>query len=445
MKKNFDKETKEKDKIKLAIKGKKKENEETLEIVDLDTVHKKEKTKFKSFFTEPSFNLLEMLITLILVCSIVGVAIIWIEKKDAQEHKNDSLNGYESIKDGRLIEFIDLYTDIIENYYDNVDSDELLDIVTESMVEYLGDAYTGYMDKAESRNLQDKLEGKYEGLGIEVGTTKEEKIVVAKIFEGSPASKSDIKIGDVIKEVAGISLADKSASELSLLIKDSLTGKISVLIERNGKEETIVIDKGTVVINSVTTEIFDNVGYLKIDTFSNSAVNQVENALLDLESKGITSLVVDVRYNNGGYLRSAERIADLFIPKNKIIYQLKTNKKTTLYKALSATKRDYKVAVLINGMSASASEVFALAMKESYGATLVGTRSYGKGTVQQTSELSTGSLVKYTVASWLSPNGESINQKGITPDENADIGSEYIKNQTYENDGQLQAALKAIK
>lgn len=445
MKKNFDKETKEKDKIKLAIKGKKKENEETLEIVDLDTVHKKEKTKFKSFFTEPSFNLLEMLITLILVCSIVGVAIIWIEKKDAQEHKNDSLNGYESIKDGRLIEFIDLYTDIIENYYDNVDSDELLDIVTESMVEYLGDAYTGYMDKAESRNLQDKLEGKYEGLGIEVGTTKEEKIVVAKIFEGSPASKSDIKIGDVIKEVAGISLADKSASELSLLIKDSLTGKISVLIERNGKEETIVIDKGTVIINSVTTEIFDNVGYLKIDTFSNSAVNQVENALLDLESKGITSLVVDVRYNNGGYLRSAERIADLFIPKNKIIYQLKTNKKTTLYKALSATKRDYKVAVLINGMSASASEVFALAMKESYGATLVGTRSYGKGTVQQTSELSTGSLVKYTVASWLSPNGESINQKGITPDENADIGSEYIKNQTYENDGQLQAALKAIK
>lgn len=445
MKKSFDKETKEKDKIKLTIKGKKKEKKETLEIVDLDTVRKKEKTKFKSFFTEPSFNLLEMLITLILVCSIVGVAIIWIEKKDAQEHKNDSLNGYESIKDGRLIEFIDLYTDIIENYYDNVDSDELLDIVTESMVEYLGDAYTGYMDKAESRNLQDKLEGKYEGLGIEVGTTKEEKIVVTKIFEGSPASKSDIKIGDVIKEVAGISLADKSASELSLLIKDSLTGKISVLIERDGKEETIVIDKGTVVINSVTTEIFDNVGYLKIDTFSNSAVNQVENALLDLESKGITSLVVDVRYNNGGYLRSAERIADLFIPKNKIIYQLKTNKKTTLYKALSATKRDYKVAVLINGMSASASEVFALAMKESYGATLVGTRSYGKGTVQQTSELSTGSLVKYTVASWLSPNGESINQKGITPDENADIGSEYIKNQTYENDGQLQAALKAIK
>jgi carboxyl-terminal processing protease len=103
------------------------------------------------------------------------------------------------------------------------------------------------------------------------------------------------------------------------------------------------------------------------------------------------------------------------------------------------------MSVLINGTSASASEMFALAMRDSYGATLVGAKSYGKGTVQQTTELSTGSLVKFTVANWLSPNGESINGTGITPDVFADMGEDYLVNQTYKNDGQLQAAIKAIK
>lgn len=401
------------------------------------------KSKFERFFTEKSFNLLEVMISLIL--AVIAIILLFgILKDDKKPSDNNSLNGYESIKDSSLTEFIDLYTSITNNYINDVDSSEMLDVVTEAMLKYLGDNYSGYLDPSEARSLMDKLNGKYQGLGFEITTDENGDSKVTYIFENSNAFKSGIKVGDKILSVAGIDVTEKNSSDISLLIKDKLSGLLKVEVERDGKKLEFDIEKGDVIINAVTTEMFGNVGYLKIDAFSNMAFDQVKNALNDLESKGMKSLVVDVRYNNGGYLDSAYKIADLFIEKGKNIYQLKTNKETTVYQAVTADKKNYKVAVLINGTSASASEVFALAMKNSYGATLLGSRSYGKGTVQETTQLSTGSLVKYTIANWLGPNGENINNKGINPDKFVDMGAAYIKDQTYENDGQLQEAIKVV-
>lgn len=313
------------------------------------------------------------------------------------------------------------------------------------MLEYLGDSYTGYLDEYEARNLKDRLEGSYEGLGIEIATrTDDEAVIVTGVFEGSAAEKAGIKPGDIIKSVNEVEVEGKNSGEISILIKDKLTGTIRVVVERDEKTLTFDVKKGKVIIRSVTSELFGTVGYIKIDTFSNAAVSQVQEALLELEKAGMTSLVVDVRNNEGGYLDSAYRIADLFIKKNKVIYKLQTNEGTKVYESTSNSSKKYEVAVLINGGSASASEVFALAMKDSYGATLVGSKSYGKGTVQETAELSTGSLVKYTIAKWLGPNGESINGTGIIPDILANLGADYMKEQTYENDGQLQRAIKAV-
>lgn len=438
----------EKIKVKKKTKITKAEEEKILVLLDeKDLKDKKyEKSKFEKFFTEPTFNLLEILIALVLIGVIAIFVTLGAKDKDNNNNTlNDPNKEYETINDSRLTEFIDLYTDVINNYYQNVDSDELLDTVTKAMIEYLGDAYTGYIDEYEARNLKDRLEGKYNGLGFEIATrTDDDAVIVTNIFKGTTAEKSGIKPGDVIKSVNEIDVTGKNSGEVSILIKDKLTGVIRVVVEREGKLMTFDIEKGEVIIQAVSTEMFGNTGYIKIDSFSKAAVLQVQNALSKLEKEGMTSLVVDVRNNEGGYLDSAFHISDLFIKKNKVIYKLKTSKETKTFKGTASSSKNYKVAVLINGGSASAAEVFALAMRDSYGATLVGSKSYGKGTVQETTELSTGSLVKYTVAKWLGPNGESINGVGIVPDVHANLGAAYMKEQTHENDGQLQRAIKAV-
>lgn len=171
------------------------------------------------------------------------------------------------------------------------------------------------------------------------------------------------------------------------------------------------------MINSVHSEVYDKVGYIKVDTFSATTEAQIKEEL-DNFNKNVTSLVIDLRDNTGGFLDTAFDVSDLFVEKGKVIYQMKErNNKITSYEAKKGVYRSFnKIVVLINENSASASEILALALKESAGATIVGTKSYGKGTVQETGNLSSGSMVKYTKAYWLSPNGNSINKEGIVPD-----------------------------
>ena len=157
-------------------------------------------------------------------------------------------------------------------------------------------------------------------------------------------------------------------------------------------------------------------GYLYMQTFSNTLAQQVENALNELESQGMTSLVIDLRNNTGGYLTSATDVASIFLEKGQRIFGLNYQNEITYYQDETKDHKEYEIVVLINGNTASASEILASALKESYGATIVGETSFGKGKVQQTMELDDGSMVKYTSAYWLTPNGTCIDEIGITPD-----------------------------
>ena len=190
-----------------------------------------------------------------------------------------------------------------------------------------------------------------------------------------------------------------------------------------------------IYINSVKSEIFDNIGYINISTFSATTEEQVKKEL-DNFDKNISNLIIDLRNNTGGYLNAAYDVSELFLKKGKVIYQLKDrNNKITKFTAKSGEYRHFNnIIVIINGSTASASEILALALKESANAKIVGTKSYGKGTVQETSKLKSGSMVKYTTAYWLSPEGNSINKTGITPDYKID-GEE----------GQLKKAIEIAK
>lgn len=394
------------------------------------------KTKLSKNEGHASFNLIEVIAIIIMTGLIVGVstgAIIY-KSYDASPALSGSLNPLKEVEKA--------YENIINSYVEEVDQSELVNAAIEGMYDYLEDPYTTYIDETTEEDLMDRLNGEYTGIGVEI-TKIEEGILIVNVFEDGPAHKAGILSGDIIVKIDGKDVTNLSASEVSTKIKNSKSNMIEISVLRSGITISKSITIRNVNVPSVTKEKFDSTGYIKIDTFSNTTYSQFKTALENLEKENITSLIIDVRDNGGGYLNSASDIAKLFIEKGKKIYGLEDKTSKTFYEDDTKEKRNYKITVLINSSSASASEVLASALKESYGAILVGTTSYGKGTVQETSKLSSGGMLKYTTAYWLTPSGKCINEVGITPDIEEVL--EPAETITYENDTQLKAALNALK
>lgn len=406
---------------------------------------KKEKEKITNIPTEKiiknkkdktaTFNLIEVIVIIIMTSLVVSVSTgIIVYKNYYKIDKTSSNKDY-------LKELEYAYNNILNSYVEKVDEKELTNAAIKGMYNYLGDPYTSYLDKDSTDNLMDRLKGEYKGIGVEI-TTNESGTVVMTVFENSPAEEAGIMVGDIITKVKGVDVNGKTTSEVSNMIK-STNGNVEIEVNRGGITKTLTLKVSTVRIKTVIKNKYDKTGYLRIETFSNTTYKQFKENLETLEKDGIENLIVDVRNNGGGFLNSAVEIAELFVEKGKPIYGLQTKDKKEMYKDTTKEKRDYKVMVLINGGSASASEVLAAALKESYGATLLGTKSYGKGTVQDTSELESGGMIKYTTAYWLTPKGVTINEKGLTPD--IEVTGSFKDGMTLENDVELQTAINNLK
>lgn len=379
-----------------------------------------------------SFNLLEVIVIILITSLVVAVSTGVIVYQNYNEIDDSVSNN--SNKD-YLKELETAYNNILNSYVEKVDQKELTNAAIDGMYKYLGDPYTSYLDEDTTADLMDRLKGEYKGIGVEI-TKVDEGILVANVFEKSPAEQAGILMGDLIIKVNGESTLDKTVKEVSNIIKNS-DDEIKITVQRSGIEKEISVKSRKVDITSVEKNKIDNVGYLKITTFSNTTYKQFREALESLEKEGINGLVIDLRDNGGGYLNPAVEIAEMFVEKGKNIYGLESKSNVEMYKDSTSESRNYKVSIIINGGTASASEILTAALKESYNAITVGTTSYGKGTVQDTNELSTGGMVKYTTAYWLTPNGNKINGKGITPDIN-------IESKEGE-DLELKAAINAVK
>lgn len=359
------------------------------------------------------FNLVEVIVIILITGIVVSVTSGLLVFKNY-----DKLFNVGSDTSSEFSEFKKAYDHIVNSYVKEVDREKLINAAIDGMYSYLNDEYSIYMDKNTTESLEQRLDGEYTGVGIEIITNKDDgKIIINKVFNNSPASEAGLKVGDQLIALDGILLEGKENTYVSDTIKNSKNDTFRVKYLRNNKEYEITLKRKNVTIDSVDSEEYGNVGYIQIQTFSATTSKQVKNKINDFGSN-IDSIVVDVRNNTGGYLSSAYEIADYFIAKGKPIYQLKNkNNKITKYNAKSGILKPFKgVSVLINGFSASASEVLTLALKESANATIIGVKSYGKGTVQEKDILSSGAMVKYTTAYWLSPNGNSINNVGIKPD-----------------------------
>ena len=347
-----------------------------------------------------------------------------------------------------LSKFVDTYYAIKDNYYGELDNEKLVDSAIKGMISAIGDEYTSYSDTDDADNFKQTVSGIYEGIGCTVGVNLDNKIVVVDMFKDSPAEKAGLKVGDIIIKIDGEDFVGKSSTDMSNYVKFSKNSKVVLTIIRDEETMELDVERKKIEIPYVSGEVITKddmkIGYIDISLFSSTIYDQFKRELEKLEKENISGLVIDVRGNSGGYLSGVTDILNLFLKKGDVIYQLESGNKKQIKKDTTKEKRGYPVAVLVNGGSASASEILASAIKESYNGFVVGTKTYGKGTVQQTTTLPDGSMVKYTVQKWLTPNGNWVNEVGVEPTDTVELDISYAENPIMENDNQLQKALELV-
>ena len=346
-----------------------------------------------------------------------------------------------------LAKFVDAYDAIVNNYYKEVDKDKLVESAINGMVSSVGDEYTSYSDKDVTDNFNEAVNGKYMGIGALI-MKNEKDLVIYKVFEDSPSYRAGLKDGDIILKLDDKDTKDMSVNDIASIVKNDGNKEVKLLVKRGEENLDITIVKDMVELPVVSGKVINHndkkIGYISLSIFSSVASEQFNKELVKLEKEGISGLVIDVRGNSGGYLTTVTDIVSYFLKKGDIIYKLEVNDKVTVRKDKTKESRDYPVAVLIDKNSASASEILASSIKESYNGYVVGTNSYGKGTVQQTLVLSDGSMIKYTIEKWLTPLGNWINEEGVIPTNYVELSSEYLNNPVFENDNQLNKALELV-
>lgn len=389
---------------------------------------------------KPTFELWEVLVITLVSSVIMGLSTGYVAYRSNTKYVN---TGNEYIN-----ELVKSYNNITANYYDNIDEKSLVDAAINGMLNYLGDPYTTYLDKTNTNSLTDALAGTYEGIGIEVSKNDNNEIEVKTVFDDTPSSEAGLLVGDVILKINEEDVTTKTTTDAVAIIKSSKSSNIKLQIKRNEEIKDIDVVRKELYLPVVSSELLNqndkNIGYIAVDKFSETVFEQFSKELNKLEKNSLDGLIIDLRNNTGGFLVGATKMAELFLEKGKVIYSLQSKLDNEVTKDETDEKRDYKMFILVNKSSASASEILAAALKYSYGAKLVGTTTYGKGKVQKTSKLSDGTMYKYTSAKWLTPNGDCIDGIGLSPDLNVELSEEYANNMTKENDNQLQMALYEI-
>ena len=327
-------------------------------------------------------------------------------------------------------------------YGDDVKNEDLQDMSLKGYVAGLGDPYSVYYDKEETEELLDSTEGKYAGIGALMAQDQETlEITVQEVYKDTPAEEAGMKEGDVLLSVDGDDVTGMSLSEVVDLVKGEENTKVSVTVRRAGGNVDLEMTRKIVETQTVETEMKDGgVGYLKITEFDTVTYEQFQNGLESLEEAGMTGLVVDLRDNPGGNLDTVCQILDLLLPEGTIFYTEDKNGERVDTKTSDEEHQFTKpMAVLVNGGSASASEVFSGAVQDYGIGTIIGTQTYGKGIVQTLYSLSDGSCLKLTTAQYFTPDGRNIHGEGITPD----IVLE--KTADDQRDNQLEKAVETVQ
>jgi carboxyl-terminal processing protease len=338
---------------------------------------------------------------------------------------------------------VDQVYKLLQSDFDGtLDKNALIDGLKSGLVSAAGDPYTQYFNPKDAKSFNDQLAGTITGIGAELGTDNDNNVVVVSPLAGYPAEKAGLKPKDIIAGVDGKATTGMSVDQIVRKIRGKEGTDVTLTIVRAlGTPFNVKITRQKITVPTVKWQVDGNIGYLKITQFSDDTVGLTQKAVQDFQAKNVKGIVLDLRGDPGGYLTSAVNISSLWLDQGKTVVQEKRGGTVVTTEVATGTNplKGLPTVILIDGGSASASEITAGALKDNGAATLVGEKSFGKGSVQQVEHLLDGSEIKITVARWYRPNGKNIDKQGITPDtvvtnSDADIkaGKDAQKDKAYE-------------
>lgn len=340
---------------------------------------------------------------------------------------------------------------IDDNFYFSTEETELDEGIYKGLLESLDDPYSVYYTKEEFAQLQEETSGEYVGVGVQVSQDPETKLItVTKVFKDGPAENAGMLKGDVVTAVGDWELNGEDVSDVVDKIKGAEGTEVKLTVYRESIKDYVelTMNRGMVENPTVIWEMLDdNIGYVQVTDFYDVTAAQYIRAIEDLEGQGMQALIVDLRDNPGGLLSAVVEMLDYMLPKGMLVYT--EDKDGKIESQLESTdKHEFTkpVAVLVNGYSASASEIYAGAMKDRGAATIVGTTTYGKGIVQRIFPLEDGTGIKLTVSKYFTPSGNDIHKVGIAPDVEIELPEELYTKSYLERDEdvQLQKAVEVL-
>ena len=336
--------------------------------------------------------------------------------------KADNKLAFGIFKKNEIFQIEKVFYYLKQNYLDkDVTSEQLIQGALKGMAESVGDPYTTYLVNDETAQLDETVNGAFGGIGAEL-KTDQSRVVISTTMEGSPSQQVGLQADDVITKVNGEDMTGKTISEVVKKVRGEVGTDVVLTIERVGTSLEVKLTRASIAINTVKAELDKedaSIGHVRITSFAKNTAEELEKAVKDLTEKGAKSFVFDVRYNPGGLLDQAYKVANMFLKDGEPIVQVEDRfGEKKIYKA-SSSIGEFKITqpyvLLVNEGSASASEILAAAIKEGAGGQIVGTKTYGKGTVQSVVDITDNSELKYTNAKWLTPKGNWIHKEGVTP------------------------------
>lgn len=388
------------------------------------------------------YRYIMLIIVTALITFLVTAVVVYNYFVKTEEGLAKTLISTETSKLDTKIQLIRKYLD--EEYLGEInDEEKLIEFAVKGYVAGLGDEYTEYLTKEEYEELMVDVNGDYVGIGIYMSQDIYGNVVILLPIEGSPAEEADLRTGDIITKVNGENCADMELSVVANKVKGEEGTTVDLEILRDEEILNKTVERRTVEINPITAEVLEgNIGYIEILSFDNECSKEFEEKLDELLQKNIKSLIIDVRNNGGGIVTEAIDISELFISKGKTI-MIELDKDSKEYKTIAKTDKkinsDIDIIILANENSASASEIFVGALKDNEAAKIVGTKTFGKGVMQEIVPVSSGGALKLTIEEFRTPNGNVINKKGIEPDVVIE------DNEETEADEQLQKAIEILK
>ncbi len=398
----------------------------------------------RSIYDNPGAKERKVALTTTIICCFftmivgIGLGIAW-ERSSVEIAEGGDIVVTDKLNFGELRE---VYDQLVANYDGEIDKKKAIEEAKRGLVNAAGDTYTYYMTASEAEDFQKDLSGDVgAGIGVEIGQ-RDGYVKVLRTTPDNPARRAGVLAGDIIYKADGEDISALSVEDVAKKLRGAAGTSVKLTVVRNNEEVEFDLVRETINNESVYSEIRGNTAIITITRFDQDTGRLARKAAQDAKTAGVEKVIVDLRGNGGGYVSAARDVASLWVDGRTIVQQKSANGKyneTTTADNGGAVLAGIKTIVLVNGTTASASEIVAGALQDYKLATLIGEKTYGKGSVQSLEQLSGGEMLRVTIAKWYTPNGKNINGEGIEPDVVVERTFEQINK---EEDPQLDAALE---